>query len=153
MKYNVEKMKSLLLPIILIFITGCENPQEIPDFLNSRIVGIVTDSDTGEALDSVEVTIYNVKVEGSNGVSYKQVGNAISDEMGQYDLVAILEKEGFHRLGAIKEGYESINYIISSDYPIDYKEFQQINLKMKKSINHQENLLLKQETAPNISAK
>jgi len=126
-------MKPLLLPTILIFIIGCENPEEIPDFLNSRVVGIVTDFDTGEPLDSVEVTIYNVKVRGFNNVSYKRVGNAISDEMGQYSLVAILESDGFHRLGAIKERYESINYIISSDYPIYYKEFQQINLKMKKS--------------------
>lgn len=126
-------MKPLLLPVILIFIVGCENPVEIPDFLNSHIAGFVTDSETGEPLDSVEVTIYNIKVRGFRDIRYKTVGNAISDEKGLYTLVAILEKEGFHRLGAIKEGYERINYIISSEYSIDYKRFQQINLEMKKS--------------------
>jgi len=127
-------MKPLLLPILLIFNVGCENPVEIPDFLNSRIVGIITDSYTSEPLDNVEITIYNVKVRGFNDVIYKRVGNAISDEMGQYNLVASLEKEGFHRLEAIKEGYESISRFTSSHYPIDYKEYQQINFNMKKSL-------------------
>ena len=126
-------MRALFLSTILIFITSCENPLETPAFLQSHIVGTITDSDTGELLDSVNVAIYNVQLKGFNDVRYKGVGNDISDELGQYDLVANLEKKGFHRLGARKEGYEDINYIISSNYVIEYKEFQQINLTMEKS--------------------
>jgi hypothetical protein len=118
-----------------LFLFSCDNGLD-SYMLTTKITGTVTDKETGEPLDSVNVYIFCKEFTGMGGgnIHYNtyDLSRTTTNELGFYELSeSIMESENYY-LGANRKGYQGI-YNFSYNVPrVDYKSSQRIDIQLKK---------------------
>jgi len=128
-------MKKLILLIIISFLFSCDNSID-SYMLTAKIVGVISDRDSGSSLDSANVNIFWKELTGveGNSIHYniETINRTESNEQGFYELTATLMEGESYYLGVTRTGYQGI-YNFSYNAPkVSYKTNQRIDIQLKK---------------------
>ena len=130
-------MKKCAMLIFITFLFSCDNSLD-SYMLTAKIVGVVSDKDSGIQLDSANVYIFWKELTGieGNSIHYNiEILNITeSNEQGFYELTATLLDGDSYYLGVSRNGYQGI-YNFSYNAPkVSYKSYQRIDIQLKKAI-------------------
>jgi hypothetical protein len=128
-------MEKLIAIGCLFFLIGCENSVE-PDVIEGEVTGTVFDDSTNVPIDSVAVYITTSSVSYSQGQYYfghEMICSSITNDKGNYSLVANIKRDKQYYLCASKPGYKTINHqTYSTRIILSFKHNQQIDIRLKR---------------------
>ena len=129
-------MKKLALLLFAISLIGCNNAVG-PNSLTTQVVGLVTDKDSGLALDSTTVYIFSKRLSGIDGknIHYDRevLEETTTDENGFYELTVSIKEEENHYLGASRDGYIRKGCFPYKSIHVEYQSFQSIDIQLKRN--------------------
>jgi hypothetical protein len=108
----------------------CESAVE-PYSLTTNIVGTATDRGNGYPLDSATVLLMRRTKRVDGQYSYHTVKFSMTNENGYYEISTSMDKGVDYYLQALRSGYHPI-YAFSRDISVRYKEYQRIDIRLKK---------------------
>jgi len=134
-KWKRDEMKKLALLLFAISLSSCNNAVG-PNSLTTKIVGLVTDKDSGLALDSATVYIFSERLTGIDGknlyYSREVLEETPTDENGFYELTLTIKEDEYYNLGAFRDGYIGIYTFSYNAIRVEYKSFQSIDIQLQK---------------------